>query len=404
MIKIKRASIYKIYTGDGWPALGLKLWLSDGRLVWSSAALAHDKFTQDSLAKSFSLCEEKFNAEVIPFLKDLELSGDAALGADQWLKDLELPALSLALSVVINRASAAAANLELYQQFNQVYGFKEDLFDLPTPIFNLFNGGRHADTNLDFEEFLLVPLSRNQTSFKEKVEAGTIIFHALADKLRQAGFDTDLGSFGGYAPDMTSSLEAMELIADACQAGGWAWGKDFGLGLDIGAAYLSAGKGNYLFKLDHSQLQSANLVQLYEEWQSHYHLVYLEDPLAVSDLTGWKRLTTTDDYKLILAGDEFFANSENKFRQNLKNHLANTIVIKPSAMATISQVVALIKLAQEHKYQIVLSHGDQETIDSFMADLAIAANVEFIKTGSLARGERNGKLNRLIEIEQDLAA
>ncbi len=400
MIKITRGAIYKIYSGDGWPALGLKLWLSNDRQLWASAVLpeAGDEAV-------FNLCQQKFTDMVWPFLADLELSADGAVTADNWLKDwsAEAPALSLAVSLGVSRAAAAAASQELYQYFNLAYSFKEEVFVLPTPIFNLFNGGRHADTNLDFEEFLLVPLTKNQTSLAQKAAAGSAIFHALADQLRQAGFDTDLGSFGGYAPDMTSSLEAMQLIAAACQTAGFAWGEEFALGLDIGAASLSSGQGKYLFKLDHSQLQSANLVSLYEEWQSHYHLVYLEDPLAAADIGGWQSLTGAEDYKLILAGDDLFANSANKFRQNLKNHLANAIVITPSRLASVGEAVALIKLAQEHNYQIVLANGDQETADDWLSDLAVAANVEWFKSGALARAERNAKLNRLIEIEQDLA-
>ena len=407
MIKIKGGAFYKIYSGDGWPAIGLKLRLSNGRTAWASAPITQENLDKNKLDKLLILAEEKFKTEVLPFLAEMEIGDDAALATDNWLKAqreiLALPFLSLAVSLVVNRACAAAVNQELYQQLNRAYGFKEDLFDLPTPIFNLFNGGRHADTNLDFEEFLLVPLTKNKTSFKEKADAGSIVFHTLANKLRQAGFDTDLGSFGGYAPDMTSSLEAMELIASSCQEAGFVWGKDFGLGLDIGAGYLASGKGNYLFKLDHSQLQSANLTHLYEEWQSHHELVYLEDPVASGDTLGWKKLTEGEDYKLLLAGDEFFANSENKFRQNLKNHFGNTIVITPSKLGTLSEASDLIKLAKEHSYKVVLSHGDQETNDLFLADLAIASNADFIKTGAVARGERNGKLNRLIEIEQDLA-
>jgi len=407
MAKIKRATIYKIYNGDGWPSLGLKLWLSGDKKVFASAVLADDDFSRKDLAEIFELALKKFEKTVKPFLAELDLDESASTSTDEWLEGWQtdseaLQPLSFIVSLAVNRAVAMTVGQELYQQINLAYGFREDLYDLPTPIFNMFNGGRHADTNLDFEEFLLIPLTKNQTSLAQKVDSATQVFHSLADKLKQAGFDTDLGSFGGYAPDMTSSLEAMDLIMSACQEAGFKWGDDFALGVDIGASYLSSGRGNYLFKLDHSRLQSANLVGLYEEWQARYELVYLEDPLAGSDISGWRRLTNGDNQKLILAGDEFFNNDQNKFRQNLKSRLANTIVIKPSKLATLSEACQLIKLAQEHNYQVVLSQGDQETNDSFLADLAVASNVEYFKAGSLARGERLAKLNRLIEIEQDL--
>jgi enolase len=336
----------------------------------------------------------------------LDLESDTGLVTDDWLKTNQEAwpmFVSLLLSVAINRAVAKVNKIELYEHLNKAYELEEAMYDLPTPIFNMFNGGAHADTNLDFEEFLLVPLSKNQKSFSQKVSEAVLVYHELGQELKNAGFDTDVGAFGGYAPDMVSSVQAIELIMSACQNAELTWAKDFGLGMDIGAKNLSVGHGNYLFKLDHSKLLGTNLLQLYEDWQRDYHLVYLEDPLAPSDNTNWRVLTQDLGDKIILAGDELFTGRESKFRQNLKDFSANTIVIKLAQVATLTEVIALIKLAREHNYQIVLSGDDEETEDNFLADLAVAANVEYFKAGSLARSERVGKLNRLIEIEKDLA-
>jgi len=399
MSKIKDAVLFKIYSGQGRSALFLRILLSDGRLVGSSAVLA-----AEDAATAYDLAAEKLQADLKPFLLDLELDDGAPDLADRWLADLTCQPLALAASVAVNRVVALLSERPLFRQFNQVYGLTEDLFGLPTPLINMFNGGRHADTNLDWEEFLLVPLSKNQTSFAEKIAAASLVFHHLADKLRQHGFDTDLGGFGGFAPDVTSSVRAVELIVEATQAAGQDWGRTFGLGLDIGGAALAAGRGQYLFELEQNRLQSADLVNLYEEWQRQYHLIYLEDPLAPADLTGWRRLTVDENYKLLIAGDKIFDNSEVKFRQQLKNHLANAIVISPGSLHTVNQTVDLMKLAVEHHYQTVLASGDEETNDDWLSDLAVAANADYLKAGAVARGERVGKINRLIEIEQDLAA
>lgn len=404
MIRIKKIGVYKIYSGDGRPAVFIKLRLSNGREVSVSNVLPQIGDDQ----RSFSVLNEKINTEVAPFFYDLELGDDAALTVDRWLlewqaHDKTLMALSWALSVAVNRLMASVNEQELYRQLSLTYGFAEEIYDFPTPLINLFNGGRHADTNLDFEEFLLVPLSKNKTSLSEKITAASRVFLNLADSLRQGGLDSDIGGFGGYAPDMHSSVDAFSLIWEACRLANLEIGRDVGIGVNVGAQYLSAGHGKYLFQLDNSRLQSMSLVDLYEDWERRYGLVYLEDPLAPSDIAGWKKLTLADSSNLTLAGNYFFDNSQLKFRQNLKNHLANAIVVKPSAMSVVSEAVDLVKLAQGHGYQVVLSADDQETADTFLADLCLAVNADFIKSGSVARAERNNKLNRLLEVEQDLA-
>jgi enolase len=399
MPKIKKISFYQLYDGSGQSALAVKLWLDDNLKIFASRSLAETKISADELII-------KLNEVAMPWLLDLDLESDAGVVTDNWLKENQesWPACaSLLVSVAVNRAVAKLNNLELYEHLNKAYGLQEAMYDLPTPIFNMFNGGAHADTNLDFEEFLLVPLSKNKKAFFQKVREATSVYHELGKELKTSGFDTDVGVFGGYAPDMVSSIQAIELIMSACQNAGFTWTKDFGLGMDIGAKNLSSGRGNYLFKLDHNKLMGTNLLQVYEDWQRDYHLVYLEDPLAPGDNANWRALTQELGDKVILAGDELFAGSEAKFRQNLKDLSANTVVVKLSQLASLSEAVNLIKLAREHNYQIVLAADDEETEDNLLADLAVATNAEYIKTGSLARSERVAKLNRLIEIEKDLA-
>jgi enolase len=400
MTKIRKISFYQIYNGSGRPALAVKLWLKDDIKVFASRSLGVHKFKIEEVVN-------KLKEVAVPWLLDLDLEIDSGLTCDMWLQDHQDKwplSVSLLISLAVNRAVAKTNNTEFYEHLNKAYGLKEAIYVLPTPLFNMFNGGAHADTNLDFEEFLLVPLSKNQKDFAQKVSDAVMVYHELGKELKTAGFDTDVGIFGGYAPDMVSSIQAIELIMSACQEAGFTWTKDFGLGVDVGAKHLSSGRGNYLFKLDHSQITGTNLLQVYEDWRRDYHLVYLEDPLAPSDNTNWRALTQELGDKVVLAGDELFAGSEAKFRQNLKDLSANTVVVKLSQMASLGEAIALIKLAHEHNYQIVLASDDEETEDNLLADLAVATSAEYIKAGSLARSERVAKLNRLIEIEQDLAS
>lgn len=399
MSKILKINFYSIYNGSGQGALAVKLWLKDDIKVFASRSFGVHKFKVEEVIN-------KLNEVAVPWLSDLDLEIDSGLACDMWLQDHQDKwplSVSLLISLAVNRAVAKTNNTELFEHLNKAYELKEAIYVLPTPLFNMFNGGAHADTNLDFEEFLLVPLSKNQKDFAQKVGDAVMVYHELGKELKTAGFDTDVGTFGGYAPDMVSSIQAIELIMNACQEAGFTWTKDFGLGVDVGAKHLSSGRGNYLFKLDHSQIRGTNLLQVYEDWRRDYHLVYLEDPLAPSDNTNWRALTQELGDKVILAGDELFMSSEAKFRQNLKDLSANTIVIKLAQVGSLSEVVNLIKLAQEHNYQIVLAGDDEETEDSLLADLAVASSVEYVKVGSLARSERVAKLNRLIEIEQDIA-
>jgi len=286
---------------------------------------------------------------------------------------------------------------------NNAYQFEQKIYGLPTPIFNMFNGGKFGDTNLDFEEFLVVPLTKNKTSFLEKVECGAAIFHALAAELAAAGYDTDVGSEGGYAPDMTASLTAFDLLLAACRSAGYEPGREVGLGVDVGAGWLYDHQAKrYIFRLDHNQFSSDNLLQLYEEWLRRYHLVYLEDGLAGVDLAGWKELSDRLRQQLILAGDDLFANNLDQLRHGLKDRLANAVVIKLDNVATVAEIAACLKLAAKHNYQTIISSGYSETNDTFSADLAVAAGADFIKSGSLSRGERVGKYNRLLGIEEGL--
>jgi len=314
----------------------------------------------------------------------------------------------LAVSLACARAAANQSGLELYDYISKTYDF--DIPTLPTPCFNIFNGGKHADTNLDFQEFMIIPnklsdkfKNNKKNIFFEMTRAGAEIFHELGFILKKAGFDTDVGNEGGYAPDIISSIQAIELIISAIINAGYEPGKDISLGIDVGSSALyNKENGKYIFKLDRAQFTSNNLVGLYHEWFRKYPIIYLEDGVAEDDWSGWHELTKMLGQEIMIVGDDLFVTNIKRLRQGLKEQVANSIIIKPNQVGTLTETVETIKLAQKHKYKIIISHRSGETCDDFISDLSVASGAEYIKAGSLSRGERLAKYNRLTKIEKIL--
>ncbi len=269
---------------------------------------------------------------------------------------------------------------------------------MPTPSFNIFNGGKHADTNLDFQEFMIMPL--REIRFSEKLRMGAEIFHELGSVLRKADLDTDVGNEGGYAPDIRSSIQAIELILAACINAGYKPGEDVGLGIDVGSSELyDVESKKYIFRLDNAAFTSDTLSGLYREWLRKYPIISIEDGLGQDDWEGWKSLTHDLGSEMLLIGDDLFVTNIERLRVGLKEKAANAVLIKPNQVGSLSETVACVKLAQKHGYKIMASHRSGETCDDFIADLAVATGADFIKSGSLSRGERLAKYNRLLEIE-----
>ncbi|PIV51335.1 phosphopyruvate hydratase [Candidatus Falkowbacteria bacterium CG_4_9_14_3_um_filter_36_9] len=307
----------------------------------------------------------------------------------------------LSVSLACSRAGALAKNLELYKYISQTYKFPINKFKLPTPSFNIFNGGKHADTTLDFQEFMIMPLKK--ISFSEKLRMGSEIFHELSYVLKESNYDTDVGSEGGYAPDIVSSIQAIELIIAAIIRAGYAPGNDIGICIDVGSSELyDRSTGEYIFKLDQSSYRKSNLIGLYYEWFRKFPIISIEDGLAEDDWEGWRELTEELGKDMLLVGDDLFVTNIDRLRKGFKEKVANAILIKPNQVGTLTETIACVKLAQRHNYKTMVSHRSGETCDNYIADLAVAVGADFIKSGSLSRGERLSKYNRLMEIEAEL--
>jgi len=300
----------------------------------------------------------------------------------------------LAVSLACARAAALSEKQELFVYLQETFSFIAP--QIPVPLFNVFNGGRHADTNLDFQEFLIIPKKQNAA---EMVREGAEVFHELGKVLKEAGYDTDIGAEGGYAPDLDSSIEAIEFILAATIRAGYKPGEDLQLGVDVGSSVLyEVESKKYLFSLDNAYFTSTNLIGLYNEWLRKYPFLYLEDGLAEDEWSEWRELTAELGKKMLIVGDDLFVTNSDRLRQGLKEKAANAIIIKPNQVGTLTETVDCIKLAQRHNYKVIVSHRSGETVDDFIVDLAVASGADYLKAGSLSRGERLAKYNRLMEI------
>jgi len=331
----------------------------------------------------------------------------------------------LSVSLACARVASIFQKTELYQYLSERYALcVPRCASLPVPCFNIFNGGKHADTNLDFQGFMVIPLNCNanplinanpriandannknkkitaQPSLAEMVRMGAEIFHELGNVLRKAGFDTDVGNEGGYAPDIFSSMQAIELIMAAGINAGYKPGKDFGIGIDVGSSELYNKKTRkYIFHLDQALFTNKTLIGLYYEWFRKYPIVSIEDGLDEDDWEGWREMTKELGNEMMIIGDDLFATNIHRLQRGIKEKAANTILIKPNQIGTLTETIKCVKLAKKYNYKIMVSHRSGETCDDFIADLAVAVGADYIKAGSLSRGERLAKYNRLMEIE-----
>jgi enolase 1/2/3 len=302
----------------------------------------------------------------------------------------------LGVSAGFAKACAAENGLPLYRHL-----FPNDHYLLPVPMFNVLNGGRHADNNVDFQEFMIAPVGA--ASFAEALRAASEVFQTLKGILKAQGYETSVGDEGGFAPRLKSNEEPMELLRKAIEKAGYAPGKDVAINLDPAASEFYDGKSYVFDKSDRSSRSSEALIELWEDWLQRYPEIYsLEDGLAEDDWEGWRKMTERLGSKVQLVGDDIFVTNTQIFQEGIRKGIANSILIKLNQIGTVTETVACMELARRNGYTTVISHRSGETDDAMIADLAVAAGAGQIKSGSVCRGERVAKYNRLLEIEKEL--
>ena len=301
----------------------------------------------------------------------------------------------LAVSLATARAAAGYTDVPLYRYLG---GPNARL--LPVPMMNILNGGAHADNNVDFQEFMIMPVGAE--SFTEALRMGAEIFHALKAVLKKRGYATGVGDEGGFAPNLKSNDEAIETILEAIKAAGYAAGREIMLALDPAASEFYDGK-NYVFKKsDNRKLSSDEMVAYWKNWTESYPIISIEDGMAENDWDGWKALTDEVGQTVQLVGDDLFVTNTSFLRKGIERGVANSILIKVNQIGTLTETFDCIEMAKTNRRTCVISHRSGETEDSFIADLAVATGAGQIKTGSLSRSDRIAKYNQLLRIEEDL--
>ena len=344
---------------------------------------------------------ENINDQIAPEIEGMDALDQAEIDAtlvalDGTPNKSKLGANAL-LAVSLAAARAAAAHLEV-PLYSYLGG--PNARTLPVPMMNIVNGGAHADNNVDFQEFMVVPVGAE--SFREALRAGAEIFHALKSVLKKAGYATGVGDEGGFAPNLRSNEEAVETILEAVSLAGYRAGGDILLALDPAASEFHDGKAYVFKKSDGRRLSSEEMVAYWKSWAEQYPIISIEDGMAENDWDGWKLLTDEIGARVQLVGDDLFVTNTEFLRRGIERGVANSILIKVNQIGTLTETLDAIELARTNGRTAVVSHRSGETEDTFIADLAVATNAGQIKTGSLSRSDRIAKYNQLLRIEEDL--
>ncbi len=355
------------------------------------------------LGKGVLKAVENVNGEIADALADIDVTHQRAL--DQAMIDLDgtenkgrLGANAiLAVSMAAARAAAESYAVPLYRYLGGA-----GANTVPTPMMNILNGGAHADSNVDFQEFMVMPVGAS--SFSEALRWGVEVFHTLKGVLKKRGYNTAVGDEGGFAPSVKSNVEAIEVVLEAIQQAGYKPGEQIAIALDPAASEFYS-DGKYVFKKsDKSTKSSDEMVRFWSKWVNDYPIVSLEDGLAENDWEGWQNLTKELGGKIQLVGDDIFCTNIKILGEGIEKGIANSILIKLNQIGTVSETLDAIDLARRNGYTSVISHRSGESEDTFIADLAVATGAGQIKTGSASRTDRISKYNQLLRIEEELGA
>jgi enolase len=309
----------------------------------------------------------------------------------------------LAVSMAAARAAAAAERLPLYRYLSR-YSTQRQVITLPVPMMNILNGGAHADNSVDLQEFMVMPVGA--ASFSEALRMGVEVFHNLKAVLKKRGYSTAVGDEGGFAPNLKSNEEALEVVLEAINAAGYTPGKHIALALDPASSeFYDRASRRYVFKKsDKSSRTAEEMTAFWESWVRQYPIVSIEDGLAEDDWAGWQHLTRVLGNKIQLVGDDLFVTNTVRLERGIAEHIGNSILIKLNQIGTVTETIEAIEMARRAGYSSIVSHRSGETEDTFIADFVVAMGTGQIKTGSASRTDRVAKYNQLLRIEEELGA
>ena len=390
----------EVYTEAG--AMGSAIVPSGASTGVHEAVELRDNDEKRFLGKGVETAVDNVNLEIADELVGWDVFDQ--VGIDNYLIELDgsenksrLGANAiLGVSLAVAKAAADENGQRLFEYIGGVNGKT-----LPVPMMNILNGGQHADNNVDIQEFMIMPIGAE--TFKEALRMGAEVYHALKKVLKDKGLSTGVGDEGGFAPNLESNKKAFDCILEAVKAAGYEPGKDIVLAIDAAASeFYDEDKKKYVLAGEGRELTSEELSKFYQELVSEYPIYSIEDGLAEDDWEGWKHLTELIGDKLQLVGDDFFVTNTKRLQEGIEKKSANSILIKLNQIGTITETLDAIELAKRHNYTAIISHRSGESEDSTIADLAVATNAGFIKTGAPARSERVAKYNELLRIEDEL--
>ena len=410
MIFIDEVSAIEVMDSRGNPTVKATVQLSDGTresaIVPSGASTGKREALElrdgDSryMGKGVLKAVEHVNSDIADAIMGLSPYNQAMV--DAVMKELDgtenygnLGANAvLGVSMAVARAAAKSLNIPLYRYLGGA-----NAMVIPVPMLNIINGGSHADNSVDFQEYMIMPIGFED--FSEGLRASAEVYHTLKKILKDRGANTALGDEGGFAPDLSNNEEPIQVIMEAIEKAGYKAGEQIAIALDVAASELVS-EGGYKLDSENRTVSSEELVNYYVDLCSKYPIVSIEDGLSEDDWAGWKILTEKLGSKIQLVGDDLFVTNANILAEGIEKGIANSILIKPNQIGSVSETMLTVRLAQRNGYKCVMSHRSGESEDAFIADFAVALNCGEIKTGSTARGERTAKYNRLLEIENEV--
>ncbi len=409
---------YEIFDSRGLPTIECCIQLANGHKVYASvpsgasvgsaeALELRDDNTNRLLGKGVLQAVNYINNTIAPKLLYQEIN---ALAMDSMLMDLDHHPQKitigantiLAVSMALFKAQAAAENLELYQILQRVSGTAQA--KMPTPMFNVINGGAHANNNLHVQEYMIVPQADDLDAHKnyaQQLHAGVVFYQTLKQQLHDSGQSTNVGDEGGFAPNFVNDAAPLQLLTDIAQQ---LPQYSYKFALDVAASELFNEKTQSYDLLQEKNLSAQQLTDIYEDWCQKFDIISIEDGMSQTDIMGWKTLTAQIGNAVQLVGDDIFVTSPMKIRKGVLQKTANAVLIKPNQIGTVSQTLAAIDACKNNNLKIVISHRSGETNDTFIADLAVGTACHYIKAGAPARGERIAKYNRLLALNSMLYA
>jgi enolase len=420
MAKITRLWAREILDSRGIPTIESACQIDTGHVAISSVPSGASTGTHEALELRDRASTRLKGQGVLQAVSNVnQILGPAVIGLDprnQEEIDKKLIALDgtenksrlganslLAVSQVVAKVGAILGNTTLYRWLGslaQRQGINKIEYHLPTPVFNMINGGLHGAGNLDFQEFFVIPSSAK--SFSQGLEMGSEIYLTLGETLERRGAIHSVGDEGGYAPNLFTNADALEVLVETIRQTPFSLGRDVFLGLDVAASTFYR-DGGYLIKDKSAAMNEDTFLEYYKELNEAYHMAILEDPLSEDAWDGWKKLQASLGNQTILVGDDLLVTNAKRVKKGISEKACNAVLVKPNQVGTVTQTLEVIKLAQDATWKIIVSHRSGETNDSFIADFAVGVGAQYVKFGAPARGERVAKYNRLSAIEAELA-